>query len=92
MPVRGVAQGDLRDELVLELLPPEAAIPEGSLVVTSGLGGNYPPGILIGSITGVEQRPQAPFKRAKIAPSGSLRGLDTVLVLISFKPARLSAP
>ncbi|MEX0682530.1 MAG: rod shape-determining protein MreC [Dehalococcoidia bacterium] len=90
--VRGVVQGDLRDNLVLDLLPPESTIATGSLVVTSGLGGNYPPGILIGSITDVEQRPQAPFKKALVDPSTKLDGLDTVLVLISFKPARLEAP
>ncbi|HEY5641155.1 MAG TPA: rod shape-determining protein MreC [Dehalococcoidia bacterium] len=92
VPVHGVAEGSLRDELVLELLPPEAPIDSGSLVVTSGLGGNYPPGILIGSVSTVELRPQAPFKKAFVEPSASLRNLDTVLVLISFKPARLSPP
>lgn len=92
VPVHGVAKGDLRNELVLELLPPEAPIESGSLVVTSGLGGNYPPGILIGSITAVELRPQAPFKKAFVKPSAGLSGLDTVLVLISFEPARLSPP
>lgn len=91
-PVRGVAQGDLRDDLVLELLPPEAKIDAGTLVVTSGLGGNYPPGLLIGTITDVEQRPQAPFKRARVLPATSLDNLDTVVVLVSFKPARLEAP
>jgi rod shape-determining protein MreC len=92
VPVQGVAEGDLRNELVLELLPPEAPIDSGSLVVTSGLGGNYPPAILIGSVTAVELRPQAPFKQAFVKPSASLSGLDTVLVLISFEPARLSPP
>ena len=92
VPVHGVASGDLRDELVLELLPPEAPIDSGSLVVTSGLGGNYPPSILIGSVTVVELRPQAPFKKAFVEPSAGLSSLDTVLVLISFEPARLSPP
>jgi rod shape-determining protein MreC len=90
--VRGVAQGDLRSEVVLELLPPEAEIVGGSLVLTSGLGGNYPPGILIGSVTDVEQRPQAPFKRALVKPATDLGELDTVLVILNFKPARLEAP
>lgn len=92
VPAQGVAEGDLRNELVLDLLPPEAPIENGSLVVTSGLGGNYPPGILIGSVTAVELRPQAPFKKAFVDPSAGLNGLDTVLVLTSFKPARLSPP
>ena len=90
--VRAVAEGDLRQGLLLDLVPPEAEIADGSLVVTSGLGGNFPPGIPIGSITSVEQRPQSPFKRATLEPAADLSGLDTVLVLISFKPARLNGP
>ena len=90
--VRGVADGDLLQGIILDLLPPDAAIAKGTLVVTSGLGGNYPPGILIGSIKGIEERPQAAFKKASLEPATQLSSLETVLVLISFKPARLAAP
>lgn len=90
--VRGVAEGDLRQKLIMDLLPPDATIAEGSLVTTSGLGGNYPRGILLGSVKSIEERPQSPFKRATLEPAAQLSGLDTVLVLISFKPARLSGP
>jgi rod shape-determining protein MreC len=90
-PVRGVAEGHLRDGIVLDLLPPESAIGPGALVVTSGLGGNYPPGLLIGTVTEVEQRPQAPFKKALVEAATRLDSLDTVLVLVNFKPARLEA-
>ncbi|HUF53657.1 MAG TPA: rod shape-determining protein MreC [Dehalococcoidia bacterium] len=91
-PVRGVAEGDLRNDIILDLLPSEAPIDAGALVVTSGLGGNYPPNLLIGSITDVEQRPQAPFKKARVDPATKLDGLDTILVITNFKPARLQAP
>jgi rod shape-determining protein MreC len=90
--VRGVADGDLRQGIILDLLPPDAAIAKGTLVVTSGLGGNFPPGILIGSIKDIEQRPQAAFKKATLEPATQLSSLETVLVLVSFKPARLTAP
>lgn len=90
--VRGVADGDLLQGIILDLLPPDAAIAKGTLVVTSGLGGNYPPGILIGSIKDIEERPQAAFKKASLEPATQLSSLETVLVLISFKPARLAAP
>jgi len=88
--LRGVVEGDLKHGLWLDLLPPDLTLPEGSLVSTSGLGGNYPRALLIGSIEAVEQRPQSPFTRATIEPAASLSGLDTVLVLLSFTPARLS--
>lgn len=90
--VRGVADGDLRQGIILDLLPPDAAIAKGTLVMTSGLGGNFPPGILIGSIKDIEERPQAAFKKATLEPATQLSSLKTVLVLISFKPARLTAP
>jgi rod shape-determining protein MreC len=90
--VRGVADGDLRQGLILDLLPPDANIPEDTLVVTSGLGGNYPAGILIGSIKEIEQRPQAAFKKAVLEPATQLSSLETVLALISFRPARLESP
>jgi rod shape-determining protein MreC len=91
-PVRGVAEGHLRQGVLLDLLPPDAVLQEGSLVITSGLGGNYPPGLLIGSITAVESRPQAAFQRATVEPAADLLRLDTVLVIVSFKPARLVGP
>lgn len=90
--VRGVVDGDLRDDLLLDLLPTDAGVAPGSLVITSGLGGNYPPGILIGSVKSVEERPQSPFKNATLTPAPQLNALDTVLILISFKPARLTIP
>jgi rod shape-determining protein MreC len=91
-PVRALAKGDLRRRILLDLLPSDAIVARGDLAVTSGHGGNYPRGLLIGTIEDVDDRPQAPFKTATIEPAVDLFGLDTVLVLLSFKPARLTSP
>jgi rod shape-determining protein MreC len=89
--VRGVAEGDLRDGLVLDL-PSSAEVEEGRLVLTSGLGGNYPPALLIGTIGSVENQPQSPFTKTTVEPATDLGLLDTVLILVSFTPARLEGP
>ena len=89
---RGVAVGDLRSSLSLEMLPTEAAIREGDLVITSGLGGNYPRTLLLGSVTSVEEKPQALAKRATMEPAADLSSLDTVLIITNFRPARLEGP
>lgn len=89
---RGVAAGDLRGSLSLEMLPADAQIAEGDLVTTSGLGGNYPRALLLGSVKSVEEKPQAILKRATVEPAADLSALDTVLVIASFLPARLAGP
>ncbi len=89
---RGVAVGDLRSRLSLEMLPTEAKIQEGDLVITSGLGGNYPRTLLLGSVTSVEEKPQALAKRATMEPAADLSSLDTVLIITNFRPARLEGP
>jgi rod shape-determining protein MreC len=91
-PVRAVVKGELKLGMLLDLLPSGASVVDGDLVLTSGHGGNYPRGILIGTVKDVEARPQAPFKTATIEPAANLFGLDTVLVLTSFRPARLTTP
>ncbi len=89
---RGVAGGDLGGRLSLEMIPAEAEISEGDLVATSGLGGNYPRALLLGSVGSVEDRPQALFKKATVEPAADLSALDTVMVITSFLPARLAGP
>jgi len=89
---RGVALGDLRSRLSLEMLPTAAQIQEGDLVITSGLGGNYPRTLLLGSVTSVEEKPQALSKRATMEPAADLLSLDTVLIITNFRPARLEGP
>ncbi len=89
---RGVASGSLRGDVSLELLPTEAQIAEGDLVTTSGLGGNYPRALLVGSVASVEDKPQALSKKASLEPAADLLALDTVLIITNFLPARLDAP
>lgn len=89
---RGVATGDLRGDLSLEMLPADAQLAEGDLVTTSGLGGNYPRALLLGSAKSVEEKPQAVFRKATVEPAADLSALDTVLVITSFLPARLAGP
>ncbi len=87
---RGVATGDLRTGLSLELLPTGIQIAEGDLVTTSGLGGNYPSALLLGSVHSIEEKPQALTKRATLEPAADLSSLDTVLIITNFRPARLA--
>ena len=89
---RGVAAGDLGGTLSLEMVATEALIAEGDPVTTSGLGGNYPRALLLGSVKTVEGKPQGLFKKVTVEPAADLGALDKVLIITSFLPARLEGP
>ena len=60
----------------------------GDTVVTSGLGGAYPPDIRIGEVTAVLGDSQDPFPTVRIQTTVRTSTTRTVLVIISFTPAR----
>jgi rod shape-determining protein MreC len=89
---QGVATGGYNRRLALEFLSQDAAVKDGDTVVTSGLGGTYPAGLVIGRVTGVSGDRQEVFRRVTVEPLASLSRLETVLVMTSFVPSRLTAP
>lgn len=87
----GMVSGRLGEDLQMAYIPQEDTISVGDVVLTSGMGGRYPPGLVIGQITEIEQRDIDAFQRATVRPSVSFGGLETVLVLTSFEPLDVDA-
>lgn len=81
-----VLSGSLTGDIALDLISQEADIATGDLVLTSGLGGNYVPDILVGQITGVRQRDFDLFQQASIQPVVDFNELEIVLVITNFQP------
>ena len=67
-----------------------APVQIGDLVLTSGLGGNYPSNILIGQVTGVRQRPFELFQSASVQPVVDFSELKIALVITNFRPVDIS--
>ncbi len=82
----GVARGGANRHLSFDLA--QAEIKVGDIVVTSGLGGNYPPNIPIGKVTEVSGTPQDLYRKVTLEPQIRLATVQTVLVLTSFTPER----
>lgn len=83
-------QGSITGDLTVEAIPQDANIQTGDLVLTSGLGGNYPPNILIGQISGVRQQPVELFQNASVQPVVDFSLLEIVLVIVNFKPVDIN--
>jgi rod shape-determining protein MreC len=82
--------GSITGDIELDLIPQDANVQPGDLVLTSGLGGNYPPDILIGQITGVRKQDYDLFQSASIQPVVDFDQLEIVLVITNFEPIDIS--
>ncbi len=77
----GLVEGREGAVLVMEFIPQEASLSAGDMVVTSGLDGRVPEGLVIGLIAEVVTVQSAPFKRAYIELLYDPREWTTVVVL-----------
>jgi len=83
---QAVLQGQLNGEIILDMIPQNANIQAGDLVLTSGLGGGFPPNILIGQVSSIRSRAQDIFQRASIQPVADFGKTNIVLIIVNFKP------
>ncbi len=87
----GVVRGNIDGTLFMDRIPPNESVNPGDIVLTSGLGGNFPDKIVIGQVTTVEQRDQDMFQVARIRPTVDFGKLETMLIITSFAPVDFEA-
>lgn len=79
----GMVQGTSQGLVLMKYLPPLSSVKTGDTVVTSGLTGGFPRGVLIGEIARVEESEDSLFRTAEIVPAVKFRYLDEVLIVVS---------
>ena len=82
--------GSVTGDVTLDLIPQDITIEQGDLVLTSGLGGGYPPDLIIGQVVNVRSRDFDLFQEATVQPVVDFNRLQIVLVIINFKPVEIS--
>ena len=88
----GVVAGNYDASLNMEFVGQGAAVKQGDFVVTSGVGGGYPAGIVIGRVATVQKTEQDLFQSVHVDHLASLSNIEHVLVLTSFEPQKLEQP
>lgn len=81
--VNGIAKGELGSGLTMEKIPQGENVQSGQLIVTSGLGGEIPRGILIGEIEGVTALENSLFMSAKIRTTRNIESILRVVIIKS---------
>jgi rod shape-determining protein MreC len=82
----GVVRGNVDGTLTMERIPPNEKVNPGDIVLTSGLGGNFPDKLVIGQVIEVIQRDQDMFQVARIRPTVDFVKLETMLIVTAFEP------
>lgn len=83
-----------KNRLRLTLLPVDVSLEKGQTVVTSGLGGMFPQGLVIGHVTSVKIDSEGLSKIAFVKPSADLYDFYNVMVIermaksVSSNPAK----
>ena len=85
---RGAAEGEGTDrDLVIDFIEPEVKVASGEVVVTSGVGGSFPPGIPVGNVAHSKAVPGELQRSVTLRLSADLARLNMVKVL-QWKPQR----
>ncbi len=71
------------DRLDLPFLPNNADIQPGDLLVTSGLGGAFPPGYPVAVVATIDRIPQEPFATITAKPSAALDQVREIMLIFS---------
>jgi len=82
--------GSLNGDVSLQLVPQDISLQSGDLVLTSGLGGGYPPVLIVGQVVNVRTRDFDLFQQASVQPVVDFTRLQIVLVIVNFKPVDIS--
>ncbi len=95
--VTGIVEGDMGNPTMPRMvnIPKNADVVEGDVIVTSGFGGVYPKGIIVGTVSSLGNDPGGLLKYGVIEPSVNFQKLEDVAVIVKSReivPAPLVSP
>jgi rod shape-determining protein MreC len=82
--------GSITGELELDMIPQDVTVHTGELVVTSGLGGNYPANLVVGQVSTVRRQDYDLFQTASVQSAVNFSQLEIVLVIVNFLPVDIT--
>jgi len=79
--VKGVVEGTGGDALVLKYIRQADDVQVGDQVLTSGLSGTFPKGLVVGEVTKIEKSNENFFKYVEVRPKMDIQRLEEVLLI-----------
>jgi rod shape-determining protein MreC len=85
-----VLSGSVTGDISLDFISQDVDVQPGDLILTSGLGGNYPADLIIGQAVNISSLDYELFQQATVQPSVEFSRLSIVLVITNFRPVDVS--
>jgi rod shape-determining protein MreC len=85
-----ILDGSVTSDLSLDMISQDASVTVGDVVLTSGLGGSYPPDLLVGQVVSVRKLDYELFQQAAIQPNVDFNRLGFVLVITNFTSVNIT--
>ena len=82
--------GWITGDLSLDMISQDVNVQVGDVILTSGLGGDYPPNLLVGQVVNVRKLDYQLFQQADVQPNVDFNRLQFVLVVTNFRPVDIS--
>ncbi len=77
--------GSVTGDVSLDLISQDATVQAGDLILTSGLGGGFPPDLIVGQVVNVHKRAAELFQQSTVQPAVDFSRLQIVLVITNFR-------
>lgn len=77
----GLVQGQVGMGLVINQVPQETDLKKGETIVTSGLGGQYPKGLILGTVENVNKQNNSIFQSASLKTLVDFKSIERVQII-----------
>jgi rod shape-determining protein MreC len=86
----GQISGSVAGEVTFEMVAQNINLTSGEILLTSGLGGNFPSDILVGQVLEVSQTENQLFQSASVQPVVNFSSVRAVLVITNFRTINIA--
>jgi len=80
--VQGIVKGMGRSGFSLNYVLQSAVVEKGDFVLTSGLGGVFPKGLMVGTVSNVTKSRRGMFQKIEIAPAVDFSQLEHLIIIM----------
>ncbi|MGE5249841.1 MAG: rod shape-determining protein MreC [Bacteroidota bacterium] len=85
-----VLTGSVTGDVSLDMISQDVNVEPGDLILTSGLGGGFPPDLIIGQVVSTRRIDVELFQQATVQPAVDFARLEIVLVITNFRPVDIA--